>query len=104
MINKSQLISALTANHMYEQNMVYAIDEQGREQLITSFSDFCKVQKQNHSIKIERMENFNSTIYEYMEYCINTFYSIKKICFFSLFITSSNKSYWIFINIDFHFT
>lgn len=65
MINKSQLISALTANHMYEQNMVYAIDEHGREQLITSFSDFCKVQKQNHSIKIERMENFNSTIYEY---------------------------------------
>ena len=65
MINKSQLISALTANHMYEQNMVYAIDEQGREQLITSFSDFCKAQKQNHSVKIERMENFNSKIYEH---------------------------------------
>ena len=65
MINRSRIVSALTSNHMYEQNMVYAIDMQGREHLVTGFSHFCKAQSENHSIKIERMENFNSEIYEY---------------------------------------
>jgi hypothetical protein len=39
MITKSQFLSIISSDIAYEQNMVYAIDENGREHLMKNFAD-----------------------------------------------------------------
>jgi hypothetical protein len=64
MITKSQFLSIISSDIAYEQNMVYAIDENGREHLMKNFADTL-ANKDTNSIKIERMEAYNSEIFSY---------------------------------------
>ena len=64
MITKSQFLSIISSDIAYEQNMVYAIDENGREHLMKNFADTL-ANKDTNSIKIERMEAYNAEIFSY---------------------------------------
>ena len=64
MLTKSQFLKIIASDLAYEQNMVYAIDENGREHLMKNFADTL-ANKNKNSIKIERMEAYNSEIFSY---------------------------------------
>lgn len=57
-----RMMELLYNNIMYEQKLVFYIDEDGKEHHAISFSDIMK--RKNVSIKIEGMERFNREFYE----------------------------------------
>jgi len=64
MFTKDQFLQIITSEIAYKQNMIYAIDEDGKEHLMKNYTDVL-IHKEENSIKIERMEAYNSTIFGY---------------------------------------
>ena len=63
MFTKDQFLKAIQSKIVYDQNMVYFIDKKGREKKVKNFAEVMKYP--DHSIKIERMEDYNSDIFSY---------------------------------------
>ena len=64
MFTKNQFLKLISSDLAYEQNMIYAIDKHGNEHRMENFADTF-ANKSENSIKIERMEHFNSEIFSY---------------------------------------
>lgn len=65
MFTKDQFLKAIQSKIVYDQNMVYSIDQKGREKVVRNFAEVMK--HPNRSVKIERMEDYNSDI---LSYCL----------------------------------
>lgn len=63
MFTKDQFLKAIQSKIVYDQNMVYSIDKKGREKKVKNFAEVMKYP--DRSIKIERMEDYNSDIFSY---------------------------------------
>lgn len=66
MFSKLQFLNAIQSKYIYQQKMVYSIDEEGRENLIENFAEIMKYPMR--SVKIERMEDYNRDIFDYCLY------------------------------------
>tara|TARA_B110000495_G_C23042236_1_gene626024 strand:- start:5441 stop:5926 length:486 start_codon:yes stop_codon:yes gene_type:complete len=62
MFTKDQFLQIITSETAYKQNMIYAIDADGKEQRMKNYKDVL-ANKEKNSIKIERMEAYNSDIF-----------------------------------------
>lgn len=65
MFTKLNFLKAIQSKYIYEQNMVFSIDENGRERSVENFAEIMRYPLR--SVKIERMEDYNKKILSYCE-------------------------------------